>query len=159
MGLKRMLIKELEKHARVFITSENSLPEEFHRYRITIPPEKIHDLLYYASLYIGEGATMATEAAILGTPSIYISTLSSSLGNFYELENEYGLIYSFGNPEKAIHKALELIRQLDLKETWSEKRQKLLANKIDVTKFMVDFIDNYPESFHAHNIERTTIRP
>jgi len=29
----------------------------------------------YASLYIGEGATMATESALMGIPSIYISSL------------------------------------------------------------------------------------
>ena len=45
-----------------------------------------------------------------------------------------------------IAKALELIQQPDLKANWNQKRQKLLADKINMAKFMVDFIENYPES-------------
>lgn len=150
---KRKLIKELEKYVRVFITSESPLPEEFDKYRITTPPEKIHDLLYYAMMYIGEGATMATEAAILGTPSVYTSSLSNTMGNFIELEKKYDLIYSFREPDKAIKKALELIQQPDLKEKWAKKRQRLLSDKIDVTQFMVDFIENYPQSFYRYKEE------
>jgi len=145
---KRKLVEEIEKHARVLITSENALPPELDKYRITLPPEKIHDLLYYTTLlYAGEGATMATEAAVLGTPSIYVSTLAKQLGNFIEIEQKYGLIYSFQDSEQAIKKAVELIQQPDVKEKWAKKRQRLLADKIDVTQFMVDFIENYPDSF------------
>ncbi len=111
MQAKRKLVEELGKYARVFITSESPLPEEFDKYRIAASPEKIHDLLYYATMYIGEGATMATEAAILGTPSVYISSLSNTMGNFTELERKYALIYSFQEPDNAIKKALELLQQ------------------------------------------------
>jgi predicted glycosyltransferase len=159
MALKRKLITEMEKHARVFISSEGPLPEEFKKYGVTVRPEKMHDLLYYASLYIGEGATMATETAVLGTPSVYISTLGSRLGNIKELENDYGLMYAFDNPGDALVKALKLIRRPDLKAEWSDKRKRMLADKTDVTRFMVDFIDNYPESLQAYNKARTTIQP
>lgn len=150
METKRKLVKELEKYVKVFITSESPLPEEFEKYRITAPPEKIHDLLYHAMMYIGEGATMATEATILGTPTIYVSSFSKPMGNFIELEKEYDLIYSFREPDKAIQKALELLQQPDLKQQWAKKCQRLLADKIDVTQFMVDFIENYPEGFFRY---------
>jgi len=32
----------------------------------------------------------------------------------------------------------------------AKKRERLLADKIDVTQFMVDFIENYPESFYRY---------
>ena len=146
MSAKRKLIKELEKYATVFITSESPLPQEFEKYRITAPPEKIHDLLYYATLLIGESGTMTTEAAVLGTPAIYVSSLASSMGNFTELERKYDLLYSFCELDKAIQKAVELIQQPDVKEQWAKKRQRLLADKIDVTQFMIDFIESYPKS-------------
>ena len=38
-------------------------------------PEQIHDLLNYSSGYVGEGASMAKEAAVLGVPSVYVSAL------------------------------------------------------------------------------------
>jgi predicted glycosyltransferase len=147
---KRQFIKELKNYGRVFITSEEKLSREFEKYKISTPPEKIHDLLYYATIYIGEGATMATEAGLLGTPSIYLSSLVGTMGNFEELENGYGLVYSFRDPRMALEKALELLEDEKVKAKWQKKREKLLNEKIDVTKFMIDFIENYPESFNEY---------
>jgi len=141
------LVRELEKYGRVLITSEGQLPKELEKYKIKVSPEKLHDLLYYASLYVGEGATIATESAILGTPSIYVSSLVGTMGNFIELEQKYGLMLSYKNSDKAINDAVELIQKTDLKEEWRKKREKLLKDKIDVTAFMVWFAENYPESF------------
>jgi hypothetical protein len=39
-----------------------------------------------------------------------------------------------------------LLSQENLKEQWKIKRDRLLADKIDVTAFYVWFIENYPES-------------
>ncbi|NQE53328.1 hypothetical protein C5S29_07020 [ANME-1 cluster archaeon GoMg3.2] len=141
------LVRELEKYGRVYITSEGQLPKELEKYKIKVSPEKLHDLLFYASLYVGEGATMATESAILGTPSIYVSSLIGTMGNFIELEEKYGLVFNYNDPDKAIEKAVELIQKPDLKEEWQKKKEKLLKDKIDVTTFMVWFVENYPESF------------
>ncbi|MFC1973928.1 DUF354 domain-containing protein [Chloroflexota bacterium] len=149
---KRRMVAELKKYGRVFISSESPLPEEFERYRITISLEKIHDLLYYATLLLGDSQTMTTEAAILGTPAIRCNSFvgPNDMGNFTELEKEYDLIYSFEEPDRAIKKALELLEQHDLKEQWAKKRERLLADKIDVTHFMIDFIENYPQSFDRY---------
>lgn len=152
------LIKELEKYAKVFITSENLLPKELKNYEIKTSPERIHDLLYYADLYIGEGATMASEAAILGTPSIYISSLTGYLGNIEELEKKYELMQTFDDPLGALNTAIEMLNTGNLKEKWNIKREKLLNDKIDVTKFMIDFIDNYHKGFYDYKMENVTRR-
>ena len=143
---KRRLVGELKNFGRVLLTSEGPLPDEFEQYRISVPPERIHDLLYYAMMYIGEGATMATEAAVLGTPSIYISSLASKMGNFVELEEEYGMVFVFKDVEPAIGKVAKLLQQPNLKQDWAQKRERLLTDKINVTKFMMDFVENYPYS-------------
>lgn len=144
---KIALVKELEKYARVFITSEGKLDKELKRYQIDVSPEKMHDFMNYASLYIGEGATMATESALMGIPSIYISSLAGTMGNLIELEQKYGLIYSFNDQYSAMKKAIELIQKPNLKEEWKKKKEKMLIDKIDVTEFMVWFIENYPKSY------------
>lgn len=145
-------VRALERYGRILITSEKKLPEELEKYRITVPLEKIHHLLYFAILYIGESATMASESAMLGTPSIFVST--SRRGYTDELENKYGLVYNFSDPEKgqeyALEKAFELLENENIKREWREKRMKMLREKIDVTKFMTDFIENYPESFYEY---------
>lgn len=145
---KIKLVKELEKYGRVFITSEGRLDNELEKYKIKVPPEKIHDLLYYATLYMGEGATMATESAILGTPSLYISSLVGTMGNFIELEQKYGLMFNYNDSDKAMKKADELLQKPKIKDEWKQKRKALLENKIDVTAFMVRFVETYPESFN-----------
>lgn len=146
---KCRLVAELEKYARVFISSESPLSGEFEKYSLTTPLGEIHNLLYYAALFISDGATMATESAVLGTPTIRISPYvgPDDMGNFCELEDKYELIYNYRGLEQAIQKILELFHRNDTRQEWRKKREKMLAEKINATQFMVDFIDNYPVNF------------
>ena len=143
------LIRRLEKYGRVFISSERRLSEKLEKYRLPIPKEEIHSLLYYADLYIGEGGTMAVEAAILGTPAIHIESTSNGIatgelcGNFLELRDKYDLLYFYPNQDRALEKAMEILENDKSKREWRKKREKLLRDKIDVTAWMVDFIKRY----------------
>ncbi len=137
------LVKKLSEKVEVFISSEVELPSELERYKITIPIDRIHDALYFASLYIGEGATMASESAMLGTPAIYVNSLNDA-GIFKELEEE-GLFYIITDGREATLKAVDIIDNHS-KEDYIEKRDNYIKHKIDVTAFMVWFIENYPKS-------------
>lgn len=138
-------MKALEKYGRVLITSEGVLPDELKPYQISVLPEKLHDLLYYATLYVGEGGTTASEAATLGTHAIHISTTGKYCGIFSDL-NRYGLLWTSESDEDTIEKAIELLQDPDLKDLGQKKRNRLVDEKIDVTAFMVWFVDHYPES-------------
>jgi uncharacterized protein len=116
------LVKALEEYGRVLITSEGALSEELQPYQIRVSPEKLHDLLYYATLYVGEGATTAAEAAVLGTPSIFVSSLAGTIGNFIELEETYDLLYSFTDGSAVLGKAVEILQNPASKENWRVKR-------------------------------------
>jgi predicted glycosyltransferase len=137
---KRELVEKLNKLGRIFITSEVLLPDYFEPYRFTVSPTKIHDLLYYSSLYIGEGATMASEAAILGVPSIYVNPLSS--GNLEEEEMKYEILRSVQDEKKAIQLAVKFASDPLSRSEQRQKSGRLLADKIDVTAWMVDFVEN-----------------
>ena len=150
-------VSKLEKYGKVFIVAEGKLKKEFEKYKLRIAPEKFHSLLNYAQLYIGEGGSTATEAAILGIPSVFVSSLAGTMGNFEELEKKYGLMYSFSDPKTALKKALQLLEDTNLKLKWQKKKKKLLSEKIDVTKFITEFIEKYPESFYEYR-EKTVIR-
>lgn len=143
---KRLFVKELENYGEVYISSETELPNEFENHKLKIPPNKIHDLLYYAYMFVGDSQTMATEASILGIPTVRSNSFVGTMSNFKELEEEYGLMYSIKDPRKALIKALELQKDENLKQKWSERRKKLLRDKIDVTEFIVDLIERYPQS-------------
>ncbi len=144
------LVKEIGKYARVFISPEGSLPKELEKYRLPISYDRIHHALYYAQMLVSDTGTMTTESAILGTPGIMCLSNAEQFGNFVELEHKYDLMYSFQEPEMAVQKALELIQRPNLKAEWAKKRQILLNDKIDVTQFMIDFIENYPGSFEKY---------
>jgi predicted glycosyltransferase len=136
--IKQKLISMLEKRGRVLISSEGKLSHEFEKYRINICPTKMHDLLYYSSLFIGEGATMASECAVLGTPCIYVNSLDAGT-----LKNQvkYGLLDSLRTDENLIS-----LVQIKLNNLTNEKKKcranskKMLNRKIDVTKFILELI-------------------
>ncbi|BAI60851.1 conserved hypothetical protein [Methanocella paludicola SANAE] len=143
--MKHKFVKDLEKYGRVLITSEVSLDKELEKYKMNIKPERLHDLLYYSTLYIGEGATTASESAVLGTHAIYVNTLR--LGYTDEEETKYGLVYNFSDKKtmdrQAFSKAMELLQNNNLRSEGKAKREKLLRDKIDVTAFLMNFIENY----------------
>ncbi len=145
---KVRLVKELEKHATVFISAEGKVPREIEDNVLKVPKSRIHDVIYYAKLLVTDTQTMATEGALLGTPTIRSNKFvgPNDMGNFIELEERFGLMFNIRDPEKAIQKALELVQVENLKKEWQKKRKKLLKEKIDITSFMVWFLENYPES-------------
>jgi predicted glycosyltransferase len=149
----RSIIETLSHYGRVFITSEAPLADEFAPYQITVSPARIHDMLAYASLYLGEGATMASEAAMLGTPSIYVSPLVE-LGYLEELRDTYGLVKVYRDPEDALNQAIALLEQSDTRLQWQQRRERLISEKIDVTSWAVDLIENYPSSVAAYLEEK-----
>ncbi|MCX9084518.1 MAG: DUF354 domain-containing protein [Candidatus Methanoperedens sp.] len=133
-------IKQIEGFARVVITSEVSLGSKFEKYKIKIPSDRWHDFLNYATMYIGEGAKTASEAAILGVPAIYVS--NTRRGYLDELETNYDLAYTIPDREKALEKAKSLLQGKNLREKWIIKKDIMLKEKIDTVAFMVDIIEN-----------------
>ena len=142
------IIKMLEQHGKIYISSERELEPQLEKLRININPINIHHALFYADMYIGDSQTMAAEAAVLGTPSIRFNDFVGKLGYLEELEHKYGLTYGIKTSElqKLYIKIQELLNTPSLKEKWQDRRKKMLSEKIDVTAFMVWFIANYPES-------------
>jgi hypothetical protein len=138
-----ILIKELSKYGKIFISSERKLPEELEKYRINIPADRIHDALAFSSLYIGEGATMASECVMLGTPAIYINSLSA--GTLEEQEKS-GLLFCYRESNGILDKAIELLKSDKIKDEYKIRHNLMLKYKIDLTKFMVWFVENYPKS-------------
>jgi predicted glycosyltransferase len=146
---KRNAISELSKYAKVFISSETELPVEFRKHQINIPPEEILNVMYFSSLLYGESATMSSECAMMGTPAIFVNNANISYTK--EQEFRYDLVYNYSesqlDQQKSIQKAIALIQLPDLKKVWYTKWQRMISDQIDLTAFMVWFVENYPHSF------------
>lgn len=137
------LVSLLDQHGDVYITSEQSLPPSLAKYELDIPPHLIHDLLKAAELYIGDSGTMATEAAVLGTPAIRVSSLveDGDMGNFVELEQQYGLLESFASGQPALEKVREFLDSPPAPADWDQRRKQLLSDKRDVTSYAVEQLE------------------
>jgi len=145
---KHILIDTLSKYGKVFITTETELEPQFAEFRMPIAPEEIHTFLYYAQMLISDSQTMTIESAVLGVPSFRCNTFANRLAVLEELELKYGLTLGY-HPSQfdwMLYKIKELLELINLKEQWQKKRERLLQDKIDVTEFLVWFVENYPES-------------
>lgn len=147
------LVNRLSKHMKVFISSESELPKELKQYKIMIKPEKMHSALYYADLFFGESATMASECACLGTPAIFLD----NTGRAYTLDQQvsHSLVYNYTESDQdqieAIDQALCLAQNDDAKAVHLERSRKMMNTKIDLTAFLVWFVVNCKD-------KKTTIR-
>lgn len=141
---KRELINILKTKYRVLISSEGELASEFEKYQIKISPEKMHDVLASASIFIGESATMASESAILGTQAVYINSLP--LMCYLKLEQEAGLLKHFKSSKGVSGYVSKLIEDSNLKNSTKEKSEIMQKDFINPTNFLIWFIENYPES-------------
>lgn len=142
------LIKKLEKIGRVFILSEDELFNEYKNYELQINPIKIHHILYFAEIFIGDSQSMNLEAALLGTPSIRFNSFVGKISVLEELEHKYKLTFGINNkePKKLLKKIDELLCMPYRKKEFKKRREKMLVDKIDVTAFIVWFVENYPKS-------------
>ena len=142
-------VNSFMKFSKVFISSEELLPPELLKYKLNLPPEKIHEVIAFSSLLFGESATMASEAAILGVPAIFCN--NTFIPYTHEEEEKYKLVFNFTeskeDQEKAIIKGIELLSTPGIREEWHKRRDKMINEKIDVTAFLVWFVENWPESF------------
>lgn len=147
---KRRMVQLLSQHGKVFITTERNIDDEFLPYQLRVPQDKIHSLLYYATMFVGDSQTMTSEAAVLGTPSIRCNTFVGRIHYLEEEEHRYALTYGFRpeNSEAMFRLVEELLAKgnAELKAEWANKRGLLLQEKIDYTTFLTWFIENYPNS-------------
>jgi len=142
------LIEILKPHGEIYITSERELEPEFEQYRIKINPLDMHHVMAFAQIYIGDSQTMAAEAGVMGVPFIRFNDFVGRLSYLNELENEYHLGYGIRpNDEEQLYKTLqELIEMPNRSTIFSERRTRMLSEKINFAQFQTWFIEKYPES-------------
>lgn len=158
----QQLIDILSPHGRIYITSERPLESQFEPYRIHINPLDMHHVMAFASIYIGDSQTMAAEAGVLGTPFVRYNDFVGRIGYLRELEDTYHLGYgiratksetpdlaSLPTGKEALYDRVEQLVQMNAenrKNTFRERRLRMLAEKIDYAKFLTWFVENYPVS-------------
>lgn len=134
---REVIDRLIEAGAQVRITAEGSIDPELVEYNLSIPPERIHDLLAHATLYLGEGATMAAESAVLGTPAVYVNSLR--MGYTDELDFRYQLLSNFQGSDRhgqAIRAAERLLAN-PASEEFERRRSHMLEERLDTTRVIL----------------------
>ena len=88
---------------------------------------------------------MISEAAILGVPALKCNTFAGLLSIPNELEQKYGLCYSYhpDQYEDFFKHIQSVVENENTKMEWKEKLTKFHKDKIDVTQFMIDFVTKF----------------
>ncbi|QLG64330.1 DUF354 domain-containing protein [Halorarum salinum] len=138
---KRELVERLEEEAglTVYVSSEGPLPADLDDRRVPVPPEAVHQLLAHADVYAGDSGTMATEAAVLATPTARFNPYGDEMGNFHEL-HEYGLVRTLHGVSDFVDAAVALATDPDAGDRWRTRRRDMLAEKVDVTAYMLETV-------------------
>jgi uncharacterized protein len=140
---KQTLLASLRNRGKVFITHEGRFPPELEELRFPLPPDKLHDALAFADMLIGDSATMAAEAAVLGTPNLHLSTWAGRLALLGELEQRYGMMYQYKTTQLGSLMA-QLERWLaepNLREALASNHARLLSENVDVAEWFTAFLE------------------
>ncbi len=142
LKLKEDAVHAFAQRGRVLISSEGELPNSLKPYQIKIDPLDIFHVMAHCRLVFGESGTMASEAAVLGVPAVYID--STSRDYTQEQEKKYGLVFNFSESQDAIkaaiRKGIDILDRPDLRDSFAEGHRRLLADKVDVTAFLRDYM-------------------
>ncbi|MFO7792368.1 MAG: DUF354 domain-containing protein [Candidatus Saliniplasma sp.] len=134
------LVRLLSDYGQVVVDSEGPLPQPIRSYSMDIPEHRFHDILAYSRMYIGEGATTASEAGVLGVPWIYLS--NKTRGYLEDQEVHYEL----GAQINTIHDAFFTLRSIleeEVEVDFNAARKRLLRDKIDVTRWMKRLFEHF----------------
>lgn len=143
------IVSILKQWGEVYISSEAPLPESIAQYACTFHPAEVHNFMKMCKMVVGESATMASEAAILGIPAVFIS--DTGRGYTTEQDKKYGLIKHYQRQQwsEIIATLKEWAGRQDIAAQWQEKRWNMLRDKIEVTDWLVDQVEQYPDSIQA----------
>lgn len=142
LDFKRHAVQQMAQRGRVFISSEAPLPPDLEQYRSSLAVDRMHDAMSFATLVYGESATMASEAAVLGTHAVYHD--DTGRGYTDEQERRYGHVRRFnesdGSERRGLDVALSLLDDPSAKTRAREAAAQLLSDKIDTTDFLHRFV-------------------
>ena len=141
---RRDLIDRLSEVATVFVSDEGDELDlrELPARPYDLHPALIHDAMAEAELLVADTGTMATEAALLGTPAFrYRGTDDHEYGEFRELERA-GLVEQFDTYEAVRDRSLEVLADDDIAEQWEQRRREYVGDLVNLTDLLVDVAES-----------------
>ena len=142
---RRELVARLADEVTVFVSDEG---DEFDADAVDARPFDahpgyLHDALAEASLLVTDTQTMATEAGLLGTPTVRSNTFvgEDDMGNFLELEAK-GLVYNTADFTDVLSTAEAYVADDSVRQRWQERRREYVGDLDNLTEVIVDVAAN-----------------
>ena len=138
---KRQLLELAEQKMAIYISSEKKLPDDLEKFKLPTPAAEIHSVLAYADLYLGDSQTMATEAALLGTPAIRSNSFvgPNDMTNFIVLEKQYDLLCNIREYDDVVVALKDMIHN-SRKQEWNIKKEAYFKNVGDTNQQIYDIL-------------------
>lgn len=141
---KLEIINILKPHGRILITTEREIESELKQYQLKIDPVKMHSIMAFATIFLGDSQTMTSEAAVLGVPSLRCNSFAGRISYLEEEEHEYSLTFAFQPDQFDLLKIKlnELLSMENLLPEFQKRKERMLKDKVDVTSFWLWFIEH-----------------
>jgi predicted glycosyltransferase len=137
---RSLLVDRLGRRLKVFVSPEGPPDPVFREKLLPTRPSRIHHVLSFARCLVTDTGTMATEAAVLGTPAIIFGSAVREFGNFRELEEKYDLLRMYDDADAAVEAAVVLSGRLEDKQRCAVRRDRMLADKVDVSEALLQLV-------------------
>lgn len=121
-----------------FLTSHEA--KRKHQFEV----DEMHHILAFARLLVSDSQSMTIEAAVLGIPSVRISSFVGKTSCIEMLEETYHLTYGY-RPEEidsAKSKIEELLQESNWLEKWKGKKNNLLVHMPRFDRWIVELLKN-----------------
>jgi hypothetical protein len=133
------LIEQLSSRMKVVLTSETSPPEALRKFAVAIRLDRIHHIIAFSRLVVGESPSMCAEAALMGVPSVLASSWAGECGNMKVLSDRFRLMEVYDRGGDAVAAALAMANTPPSREHMREQRDKLVKS-----------LDYIPEMIEGH---------
>ncbi len=158
---RRDLIERLSESATVFVSDEGgeldlrdlpARPYDLH-------PALIHDAMAEAELLVADTGTMATEAALLGTPAFrYRGTDDHEYGEFRALERA-GLAEQFDAYDAVRDRSLEILADDGASDRWERRRREYVGSLVNLTDLLVAVAESRGSIARLEGEAKRALRP
>lgn len=149
---RRQLIEKLSEDVTVFVSDEGGAVDlaDLDARPFDLHPALLHDALREARLVVSDSQTIATEAALLGTPIIRSNSFvgDDDMGNFVELA-EHDLVQNVGEFDEVLDLSMTYARDPEIKAEWERRRQEYMSDLVNLTDLITSL------AFKPESLRRT----
>lgn len=136
----RKLVELLSPLAVLHLSSERPLSDDLERLRYRGPVNQLHHLMGFCALYVGESATMAAEAAVLGVPAIFVGADDRC---YLRLLEQAGLLLRCKSRDVDVLARMVGSALADSTALWHQKHKAFLEASSSLAEFVADRISEW----------------